>query len=860
MLHRWFELREQSKHAMSPAASAVGYRIDEAQTSFFRVKRPILRCCASEDLANKNAPKSTSPLINEKNQPGLPGLPGAPNHTKKIVTVDYRVFRLFRGRWLYHRRRAPLILVLASFAFDILQGCRTLDTTSKRFPYSNSFPNRHRGTAMYQPRILSIVFLFFIAEVLNCGLRQISFATEADPIAKATGTLPNDRRLLPPKDLDGYFPFKPPKTKAEWEIRSEYVRRQMLVSLGLWPMPTKSPLNAVLHGKIDLPEYSIEKVYFESVPGFYVTGNLYRPKNVSGKVPGVMFAHGHWQDARLSTETEANLLHEIATGEERFEKGGHSRFQSMCVQLARMGCVVWQWDMLSDSDSVQLSREVVHKFAKQRPEMNTNKDWGLYSAQAESHLQSILGLQTLNAVRSLDFLLSLPEVDPSRTAITGASGGGTQSMILAAIDPRIQLSFPAVMVSTAMQGGCTCENASLLRVDTGNIEFAALFAPKPQGMTTANDWTKEMSTKGFPELKELYTLLDASKNVMLQRGEHFPHNYNAVSRSAFYTWLNQHFKLGQKEPVIEKDFEPLTREQLTVWNTEHLAPKANGPDFEKELLRWLTEDANKQLLSAAKPSDSQRKIIQGGIEILIGRKIGEIGDVQWDLKNKIDKGSFVEMNGTLTNAVRQEELPVIWLYPKKWNGKAVVWLDQNGKFGLYSADGLLKPGVAKLVDAGATVVGLDMLFQGDFLRDGKSLAQSPSVANPREFAGYTHGYNHSVFAQRTHDVLTAVHFLRTAKIGDHPNPTSVAVVGLNGVGPIAAAARAVAGTAIDTVAIDTNGFRFGSLLDYRDLNFLPGGSKYLDIPGILAVGSTSARAAESLRPTSPPASPHLRAS
>ena len=101
-----------------------------------------------------------------------------------------------------------------------------------------------------------------------------------------------------------------------------------------------------------------------------------------------------------------------------------------------MGCVVWQWDMLSDSDAVQFSRTTVHGFKTQRPEMNTIENWGLYSPQAEAHLQSIMGLQTLNAVRSLDFLLSLPEVDPERTAITGASGGGTQTMLLAAIDPR----------------------------------------------------------------------------------------------------------------------------------------------------------------------------------------------------------------------------------------------------------------------------------------------------------------------------------------------------------------------------------------------------------------------------------------
>jgi dienelactone hydrolase len=215
-------------------------------------------------------------------------------------------------------------------------------------------------------------------------------------------------------------------------------------------MPARTPLNAVIHGKVDRGDYTVEKVFFESAPGFFVTGNLYRPKNVTGKAPGVLFAHGHWTDARLSESSEAELRREIADGEERFEQGGRSRFQSLCVQLARMGCVVWQWDMLGNSDSQQLSMQLVHGFAKQRPEMNTTENWGLFSPQAEAHLQSIMGLQTWNSIRSLDFLLSLPEVDPDRIAMTGASGGGTQTMLLAAIDPRVTLSFPAVMVSTAM--------------------------------------------------------------------------------------------------------------------------------------------------------------------------------------------------------------------------------------------------------------------------------------------------------------------------------------------------------------------------------------------------------------------------
>ena len=641
-----------------------------------------------------------------------------------------------------------------------------------------------------------------------------------------------DVRRQPLKDLNGYFPFNPPASLSDWEARKESVRRQILVAAGLWPLPTKTPLNAVIHGQVDCDQYTVEKVYFESAPGFYVTGNLYRPKKIQGKVPGVMFAHGHRQDARLSLADEATVRREIAAGGERFERGGQSTFQSLCVQLARMGCVVWQWDMLSDSDSIQLSREVVHRFAKQRPEMNTTENWGLYSPQAEAHAQNIMGLQSWNAIRGLDFLLSLPEVDPRRVAATGASGGGTQTMFLAALDDRVQLSFPVVMVSTAMQGGCTCENASILRVNTGNVEFAALFAPKPQGMNSADDWTKEMATKGFPELQQLYTAYGAKDKVFLQRGEHFPHNYNAVTRSAFYTFLNKHFKLGQPSPVIERDFEPLSREQLSVWNDAHPAPKAGDPDFERKLLRWFTEDAEKQLRAAASTREGLRKLIGGGVEVVIGRTLAHAGEVQWNVENRQDRGDYVEMGGTLANRTYGEEVKLAWLCPKRSDGRAVVWLDSSGKSALRNADGSLKPAVMKLVQGGAMVIGADLLFQG-----GEPVTQTRVVENPREFAGYAFGYNHALFAQRTHDVLSIVSLLRTAKSDSQSTVKTVAIAGWDDAGPIAAAARAVAGEAIDRAAVDTGGFRFGKLLDYRHPMFLPGGAKYLDLPGMIALAA-----------------------
>jgi hypothetical protein len=502
-----------------------------------------------------------------------------------------------------------------------------------------------------------------------------------------------------------------------------------------------------------------------------------------------------------------------------------------------MGCIVWQWDMLSDSDSIQFSPELIHKFAKQRPEMNTTENWGLFSPQAEAHLQSVMGLQTWNAVRSLDFLASLPEIDPERIAMTGASGGGTQTMILSAIDPRIKLEFPAVMVSTAMQGGCTCENASLLRVNTGNVEFAALFAPKPLGMTTANDWTKQMPTKGFPQLQELYALLDKPDNVTLARGEQFPHNYNAVSRAAFYKWLNEHFKLVPPEAAVEKDYEPLRRDQLTVWDKDHPAPTATGPDFERKLLRWFTDDANKQLREAAKSPEEFRTLVASAIEVLIGRTYATAGDSEWNTTEKVDRGDYLEMTGLVHNKTYNEELPVVWLYPKKWNGRVILWLDDAGKSALYETDGALKPAIARLVKSGATVLGADLLFQGEFLKDGEPIKQTRTVANKREAPAYTFGYNHALFPQRTHDILTLVKFIRTAKIDSIPSPSSVAVAAFGRTGPIAAAARAVSGDAINSAAIDTGGFRFAKLLDYRDPQFLPGGAKYLDVPGLLALGA-----------------------
>jgi dienelactone hydrolase len=639
----------------------------------------------------------------------------------------------------------------------------------------------------------------------------------------------DDARFGPQKTLDGYFPFTPPTDAAAWPARREAVRRRVLVSLGLWPEPTKTPLEPVIHGRIDRGDYTVEKVFFESLPGLFVTGNLYRPKHVTGRAPGVLFAHGHWRNARLAEETPEKLRAEIAGGEERFEQGGRSRFQSLCVQAARMGCVVWQWDMLGESDCLQLSHELVHRFAKQRPDMNAATGWGLYSPRAEARLQSVMGLQAWNSVRSLDFLLSLPEVDPARIAMTGSSGGGTQTMILAAIDDRLALSYPVVMVSTAMQGGCTCENASLLRIGTGNVELAALFAPKPQGMNTANDWTKELATTGFPELQRLYGLLGAKDAVALQRGEHFPHNYNAVTRSGFYTFLNRHFRLGLPAPVIERDYEPLSREELTVWDADHPAPPANDPAFEKRLLSWLAADSDATVGRLTATADGMAEVIRPAFETLVGRSFADTGKVAWEQADDALADGTRRTSGVVRNQTHGEEVAVTLLAPDAWKGDVIIWLGDRGRGSLADEGGRPVPAVARLLAGGAAVVGVDL-----FRHTEDPPAKNRTVREDREAAAYTYGYNHPLLAQRAHDVLTVLVALQRGGLGDLGRPRRVMLAAFGETAPVAAAARAVAGAAIAKTALDTRGFRFAELADWRDPSFLPGGAKYLDLPGFLA--------------------------
>lgn len=672
------------------------------------------------------------------------------------------------------------------------------------------------------------------AAVLSTALAARSRAVLADvPRVLRAGELPKDRRLGELKDLDGYFGWTPSPSPEIWAKRAEKLRRQLLVACGLWPMPARPAIAASIHGKVDRDDYTVERVSFESHPGLYVTGSLYRPKAATeARRPAVICPHGHWANGRFYDHGEAQVKKQLESGGEQFELSGRFPLQARCVQLARMGCVVFLYDMLGYADNTSLSFDLIHRFGKQRPDMSSPERWGLFSAQSEMRLLSALGLQTWNSIRVLDWIETLPDVDPKRIGVTGASGGGTQTFMIGCVDPRPIAFFPAVMVSTAMQGGCTCENASYLRIGTGNIEFAALLAPRTVGLSAANDWTKELETKGLPELKQHFAMLGVPDRIS---GKYLPfeHNYNHPSRMMMYGVFQKALGLPAGE-IVERDFVPLSKEEATVWDADHPQPPS-GDDAELAALRPFAAEFEKQLASL-EPTDAAslaeyRRVVGGGWDVLLGRDLQSTGAVEHEKVSETLKSGYQEIAVIVRNKTHGEELPAVTLLPGNWNQQLVIWLTDIGKAGLFTADGNPLPAIQKLLSAGTAVVGVDLLHQGEFQSDGQPLAQTRSVKNSREFLGYTAGYNYPLVAQRVQDVLSVI-----AAAQAHPTPpTAIHLAGFGPAAVYAAAAAVQAGPAVSKLAVGTGGYRFASITEIRDPMLLPGAIRYGDVPGLLAL-------------------------
>uniref|UniRef100_UPI0032178D60 alpha/beta hydrolase n=1 Tax=uncultured Draconibacterium sp. TaxID=1573823 RepID=UPI0032178D60 len=334
--------------------------------------------------------------------------------------------------------------------------------------------------------------------------------------------------------------------RESWEQRAEIIKQGIITGMQLEKMPkVEGNFNPIIRNTREMDGYIVENIAIESFPGFYITGNIYRPVGSTKKCAAILCPHGHAADKRLYEDV-----------------------QKRSAVFARMGAVVFAYDMVGYGESHQ----VTHK------------------------MPIALVLQTYNSKRVLDYLLSRPDVDSERIGITGGSGGGTQTFVLTAIDDRIKVSVPVVQVSAHFFGGCVCESGMPIHKSknhqTNNVEIAALCAPRPLLLISDGaDWTSNTPRIEYPYIQKVYALYDAEHKV---ENVHLPcekHDYGYTKRTAAYNFFGRHLKLNMRNIPYNNGYREdfvtvLPPDDLKVFSESNPIPEG-ALQGDEEVIKYL---------------------------------------------------------------------------------------------------------------------------------------------------------------------------------------------------------------------------------------------------------------------------------
>lgn len=551
--------------------------------------------------------------------------------------------------------------------------------------------------------------------------------TEAIPSVNQT---PDDVRLRAVHHVNQPVQVKMPTQLAEWEARAAWLRRHILISAGLWPLPERCALAAERFDPIPGDGFTIFKVWFQTLRGFWATGNLFVPEG-TGPFPAVLNPHGHWSHGRLENSELGSVP---ARG----------------VAFARMGAIALTLDMVGYNDSQQ----VEHRFGGP-----SEKLWGI----------GPLRLQLWNLIRAVDFLQQLPEVDPNRIGCTGASGGGTQTFLLTAVDPRIRVAAPVNMISAHMHGGCACENTPLLRIGPNNVEFGALAAPRPLLLVSATgDWTVNTPRVEYPAIRQVYDLYGAATQIETVQVD-APHNYNAESRRHVYRFFAR-WLLEKPDIDVDRLEVPLPSpvERLRI------LPGHPRPAIYLDQAGLIEQLKAEHRLQTAVPADaaglaSYRETWGAQLRHLLeldGAR--ERSDVRCRVEGEGEQGGVAFRRLTIGTAAGGEAIPTLLLWqvadgPRR-GGPLGAWpetgqtpvlaVHERGAAALWEGS---RPGplLQALLDRGRAVLTID-----PFLTD----AYRSPVGQAGRNTAVTHfeTYNRTDAAWRVHDIALAARVLRQA--------------------------------------------------------------------------------------------------
>lgn len=295
----------------------------------------------------------------------------------------------------------------------------------------------------------------------------------------------------------------------EWEQRKQLLKPCLLEALQLSRLPEAPASKPIITQVRRFNGYTVQNIAIEILPGVWINGSLYKPARYKGRIPVILNPDGHWPQQRYRPDC-----------------------QYRCAALARMGAMAFSYDLFA---------------------------WGESQLQfkLEDHRRSLsMSIQVLGSIRILDYLLSLNDADITRVGMTGGSGAGSHTVLMAAIDDRIKVSAPVVSLSSYFYGGCPCESGMPIHQcgnGTDNVEIAAMAAPNPQLVVSdGGDWTDKMPEHDFPYLQKMYGWYGKKENI---ENVHLPderHDFGINKRKAVYRFLSKYLSIDLKAVMDKK--------------------------------------------------------------------------------------------------------------------------------------------------------------------------------------------------------------------------------------------------------------------------------------------------------------------
>jgi dienelactone hydrolase len=355
------------------------------------------------------------------------------------------------------------------------------------------------------------------------------------------------------------------KTRAQAEAYVREVREKIRACFG--PLPEKTPLNPRVAGVFESDTYKIEKVIFESRPGFLVTSNLYIPKGRKFPLPGVVGTCGHMDNGKAG-----------------------DAYQSFAQGLARLGYVVLIFDPIGQGERLQYPDE------RLRSRIGIGVREHLYAGNQQLLVgENFAFWRAWDGIRALDYLLTREEVDPRHIGLTGNSGGGTTTTWLCGLDQRWTMAAPSCFVTTFrrnLENELTADieqyPPKVLAAGLDHDDFLAAMAPKPLIiLAQEKDYFDARGVEeAYERLRRLYRLLGAEENISLFMGPTY-HGYSQESREAMYRWFNRATKISNAttEPSLALEMDE------TLW----CAPRGQVAELKSRTVFSFAEEKSKAL-------------------------------------------------------------------------------------------------------------------------------------------------------------------------------------------------------------------------------------------------------------------------